>query len=115
MAFAQYSPTQPAVARDSEPTVVQVMHRGVVTCSVDASTRSLAVRLRQHGIHHVIVVEGKEPVGVISEDDLLRAGNTSTSSAPSSTRPRSRFRSTTPGKAASTCSAIWNRLEAIKH
>lgn len=45
----------------------------VYTVSPGASLAEAAVRLRQHGVGALVVLDGDVPVGVISERDLVRA------------------------------------------
>ncbi len=51
------------------------MHSGVVTCAPDASLRTAAALLGEHGIHAVVVVSPDEaaPVAVVTDRDVLFA------------------------------------------
>jgi acetoin utilization protein AcuB len=54
-------------------TVEGIMSREVVTVSLDTSLMDIRKRLQEGGFHHMLVVEGDEPCGVISDRDVLRA------------------------------------------
>jgi CBS domain-containing protein len=51
------------------------MHRGVVTCSPEASLRTVARILAAHGIHAVVVVSADEtaPRAVVTDRDVIFA------------------------------------------
>lgn len=53
-------------------TLRQVMSPQVVTVSMDDSLRVVRQLFEQHRFHHLLVVEGRKLVGVISDRDLLR-------------------------------------------
>jgi acetoin utilization protein AcuB len=50
----------------------QIMSPHVVTVSMDDSLRIVRQLFEQHGFHHLLVVDGRRLVGVISDRDLLR-------------------------------------------
>jgi acetoin utilization protein AcuB len=52
-------------------TVREVMTRRPVTVSMDATLNTIKQLFDQHRFHHVLVVEGRKLVGVISDRDLL--------------------------------------------
>jgi acetoin utilization protein AcuB len=57
----------------SEPiTLGQIMPRGAVMVSPDASLRRLRELFEAHHIHHLLVVDRHKVVGVVSDRDLLR-------------------------------------------
>ena len=52
--------------------VRDLMHIGLLTCNPDATLGQVAVLLTQHHVHALIVVDGeKQPLGIISDYDLL--------------------------------------------
>lgn len=56
------------------PTVGELMHRGLVACRPDAPLASVAALLVEHRIHAAVVTEEEgEPLGVVSDTDLLAA------------------------------------------
>lgn len=55
--------------------VRDLMSVGVVTVSPDASLADARAALRAHRIHHLIVIDGKRIVGVISYRDLIGKGD----------------------------------------
>jgi acetoin utilization protein AcuB len=50
----------------------QIMSPQVVTVSMDDGLRVVRQLFEQHRFHHLLVVEGRRLVGVISDRDLLR-------------------------------------------
>jgi acetoin utilization protein AcuB len=50
----------------------QIMSPQVVTVSMDDSLRVVRQLFEQHRFHHLLVVDGRRLVGVISDRDLLR-------------------------------------------
>ena len=60
---------------DAPTTVGSVMHAGVVTCPPDASLRTVAGLLAEHGIHAVVVVTPDEagPCAVVTDRDIISA------------------------------------------
>jgi CBS domain-containing protein len=44
----------------------------VVTCRLSTPAREVAAEMVRHHIHRIIVVDGKQPVGIISSLDLAR-------------------------------------------
>lgn len=53
-------------------TLRQIMSPQVVTVSMDDGLRVVRQLFEQHRFHHLLVVEGRKLVGVISDRDLLR-------------------------------------------
>lgn len=53
-------------------TVAQIMTRQVVTVTMDTEIAVIKNAFDRHKFHHVIVVDGRRAVGVISDRDLLR-------------------------------------------
>jgi acetoin utilization protein AcuB len=53
-------------------TVDQVMTRPAVSVSMDDSLKVIQERFAQHHFHHLLVVEGKRLVGLISDRDLFQ-------------------------------------------
>ena len=58
-------------ARDTP--VRKIMRAPVITCREDAGLDAVVRLLVDKKVHHVIVVRGKMPVGVVARHDLLRA------------------------------------------
>jgi acetoin utilization protein AcuB len=50
----------------------QIMSPQVVTVSMDESLRVVRQLFEQHRFHHLLVIDGRRLVGVISDRDLLR-------------------------------------------
>ncbi len=53
--------------------VREAMHEGVITCSADSELPAVARILVEHRIHALVVTEGDDAVGVISQTDLVLA------------------------------------------
>lgn len=53
-------------------TVSKIMQRRVHTLSGDAQVRILAMIMRAHRIHHVVVVNNRHVKGIVSSFDLLK-------------------------------------------
>ena len=53
-------------------TVRQIMASHVVTVAMDDGLRVLRQLFEEHRFHHLLVVDGRKLVGVISDRDLLR-------------------------------------------
>jgi len=53
-------------------TIAQIMTRPVITVDLDASIEKIRRVFAEHEFHHVIVVERRRAVGVISDRDLLK-------------------------------------------
>lgn len=52
--------------------VRDLMHRGLITCRLDASLGQVAVLLAQHRVHALVVADrDSRPVGILSDFDLL--------------------------------------------
>jgi CBS-domain-containing membrane protein len=52
--------------------VREFMHRGVITCAKDAKLAEVAVLLRKHRVHAVVVTDAaNQAAGVVSDTDLL--------------------------------------------
>ena len=56
-----------------ETTVADVMSSPVLTCHPQDELTACAGMLEQHHIRHVLVVDRDEPVGIISQRDVLTA------------------------------------------
>ena len=54
-------------------TVDDLMTRDVLTVAPDASLLAIRELLHKRGIHHILVVDAEQLVGVISDRDVLRA------------------------------------------
>lgn len=54
----------------SERRISQVMHKGAVTLSPDASIRQTAKKMSQHGVSSIMVMENDRLVGVVTDRDL---------------------------------------------
>ena len=52
--------------------VRDLMTTRVMTIGMDDSLRTARQMFREHKFHHLVVVEGGKPVGVISDRDLLK-------------------------------------------
>lgn len=52
--------------------VCDLMSRHVVTIGMDDTLQTARELFDRHGFHHLIVVEGRKTVGVVSDRDLLR-------------------------------------------
>lgn len=63
-----------AEGRDPSSTRVgDVATRQVSTVSADASLRECAEELKKHNMRHLPVVEGRQPIGIISARDFFQA------------------------------------------
>ena len=49
------------------------MHKGVITCPADFKLAEVARTLLDNRIHALVVTDGDEPVGVVSQTDLVLA------------------------------------------
>ena len=60
-------------SQDRQKTVGEVMHPGVITCSPDATLRTVAGILAAHRIHAVVVASSDEnpPVAVVTDRDVV--------------------------------------------
>ena len=65
------------------PAVSAAMTEPAITAEPDETLAVAAARMRDHGIGSVVVVEADQPVGILTERDLLRA-------AADASRPRDR-------------------------
>ncbi|MGQ3328672.1 CBS domain-containing protein [Halorubrum sp. FL23] len=65
----------------AETTVERYMTREPITASAQDSVSAVAATMVEHGIHHVPVVEGDEPIGIITTSDF--AAYVSSPEAPS--------------------------------
>lgn len=54
--------------------ITEVMTTDVRTVPPDMGAMAAWLLMREHGIHHLVVVSGDEVVGVLSERDLSRQG-----------------------------------------
>lgn len=52
--------------------VEEVMAYPVVNCNVSAATREIAAIMQEHQVSSVVVMDGEEPQGIITERDLVR-------------------------------------------
>lgn len=60
---------------DGHQRVQDVMHRGVVACTPETRVTKIVHTMNDQRIHALVVVDAcKEPVGIISQADLLNAG-----------------------------------------
>jgi CBS domain-containing protein len=66
MKVTRRTPTPPSRVRD-------VMTSGLVATHPDESLADIAVRMRDHGIGAVAIMEGEDLIGIITERDLSRA------------------------------------------
>ena len=59
---------------DTETTLVEdIMTPKVVSCSEDRPARDLAELMHRHGVHRLLVVNGRgKPVGIVSATDLAK-------------------------------------------
>lgn len=55
-----------------ERVVEEAMTQGVYTCSPDDRLSVLALTMRHHRIHRLIVTEGKRVVGIVAAFDLIQ-------------------------------------------
>lgn len=55
--------------------IQDVMSRDVVSIDPKLEVSAARERLRLAEIHHLVVVDGKKVIGVVSEKDLVRAGD----------------------------------------
>jgi acetoin utilization protein AcuB len=53
--------------------VSDFMTRGIVTISMDDTLRTVRERFDTHEFHHLLVMEGRQLIGVVSDRDLLRS------------------------------------------
>ena len=53
--------------------VSQVMSRKIVSVGMDDTLQSVRALLSDHHVHHILVTEGRKPLGIISDRDLLIA------------------------------------------
>lgn len=60
------------VTINGDTTIEALLTRGVVTVSMDDSLETVRALFEQHSFHHLIVVENRKAVGVLSERDLLK-------------------------------------------
>lgn len=51
--------------------VRELMHEGILTCDAAASPGEIAALLIEHRVHALLVLEAGQPVGVVSDTDLL--------------------------------------------
>ncbi len=58
---------------DDGTLVRDLMHPGLVTCSPSDSVKEVATRMVENDIHAVVVVYDAEPVGVVSQTDMVLA------------------------------------------
>lgn len=56
---------------DPDLLVRDLMHHGVITCRRHAPLGDVALLLVRHGVHAVFVADEVEPIGVVSDTDLL--------------------------------------------
>ncbi|WP_128906537.1 CBS domain-containing protein [Halorubrum amylolyticum] len=54
----------------AETTVERYMSRDPITASAQDSVAAVAATMVEHGIHHVPVVDGDEPIGIITTSDF---------------------------------------------
>lgn len=62
-------------------TVSEIMSRKVVCVHPDDTLEDLLAKMLQNRIHHLPVVAGKTPVGVVARHDLLRLMSTEATAA----------------------------------
>ena len=53
-------------------TVADIMSRPVVTASADEKVAEAAARMREQRVGSVVIVDGRRPVGILTERDLVR-------------------------------------------
>ncbi len=53
-------------------TIAEIMNSPVVVIDVEASIAEAAQTMRAEHIHHLVVLEDREPVGILSSFDLLQ-------------------------------------------
>ncbi|MBV6471468.1 MAG: Inosine-5'-monophosphate dehydrogenase [Nitrospirae bacterium] len=75
---SQPSDQHPSVLSDARqdepaPTVQAIMSRRLVTVAMDDSLARARELFNEFHFHHLLVVEGRELVGIISDRDLLKA------------------------------------------
>ena len=63
-----------ARAHPSEARARQWMTAEPVTISLGTTLSAAATLMREYGIHHLPVVEGERPIGLIGMRDVLRSG-----------------------------------------
>jgi CBS domain-containing protein len=61
-----------ALGRSPDDPVATIMTTPLVTISPEAFVVEAVLEMSRRGIHHLLVVEGGQPLGVITGDDLLR-------------------------------------------
>lgn len=57
---------------DKEAVVRELMTSGVVTIGMDSTLREAQAIFNERRFHHLVVVENEQPVGVLSDRDLLK-------------------------------------------
>ncbi len=57
---------------EDDAIIEEIMTSPVVTISCEATLREAAEVMRGEFIHHLVVLDGLEPVGILSSFDLLR-------------------------------------------
>jgi len=65
---------QPDNAGKTPPTINEYMARNVKTISVDATLKELSQSIINQGVSALIVTEGADYVGIVSDKRLARAG-----------------------------------------
>src|SRR5204862_3391328 len=55
-----------------ERTVADVMTRDVVTASASDTITAATTRMRDHKVGSVVVVDGRRPIGILTERDLVK-------------------------------------------
>src|ERR1035437_479532 len=60
------------MAADGKRTVADIMSRPVVTARADETVSAAADRMRAQSVGSVVVVDGDNPVGILTERDLVR-------------------------------------------
>ena len=65
--------TPHSVAPTTPPIVAKIMSRRVITVTMDDSLGTIRDLFHDHRFHHLLVVEQRTLVGVISDRDLLKA------------------------------------------
>lgn len=54
--------------------VEDLMTTDIVTCDVDSSLQTAAVRMLEHGVGSVVITSEGSPFGIVTETDALHAG-----------------------------------------
>lgn len=62
-----------SIVSTTPPTVAKIMSRRVVTVTMDDSLGKIRELFQEHRFHHLLVLEQRTLVGVISDRDLLKA------------------------------------------